>query len=553
MKRWSIRTQLILVICIIMIPVAAFVIYAGQAVLHNSEDRLKDSYQNELDVFAREINGVKEDLKEETDVYFTKYYASLLQYNELEVMSAIEMVDDLRNIWNRTDLVAGAFLMDAAGDHIYVTHDTSLVDIDHYDAIKEILEQGELQNEQNKIQLTWRVLDDNYWFWLYPYGNYVIGFFSPLTSVVSDLMEMGYSTEIEIYLTDLEKNILAVNVEWEGDFEGQKEGKFVFEVELDYVESVIVLMVPEELISSTAPFMQRVLAQSSLLIIIVIPLLWVLIRWLLQRPLEELQHAMAEIEKKNMDYRMNSDKAHSLEIQYIFEQFNEMVQQIEDLKIEKYETEIQKREIETMNLRLQINPHLLLNSLNLISSLSQIPDCATIHKFTLYLAEYFRYTLRNPESMVCLCDELKFVKNYLEIQKIRYPGTFVAVFQVEENTENLLIPALLIENFVENSIKYALKMGNEIEIIVIARREEEDLIVSVIDNGNGMETEILEALRRGDIITNKTGKHIGIWNVRRRLQIEYKDNVEMNITSSLNEGTQIWIKLPAREKEVMET
>jgi sensor histidine kinase YesM len=137
------------------------------------------------------------------------------------------------------------------------------------------------------------------------------------------------------------------------------------------------------------------------------------------------------------------------------------------------------------------------------------------------------------------------------MQKIRYPGNFTAVYSVGDALGNARIPSLLIQNFVENAIKHALKLGSEIEIAIAARSEAGCLIISIADNGNGMDAATLERLREGRLIVGRAGRqHIGVWNIRRRLQLQYGDRMELHISSRPRGGTQIRIKIPMEMEEV---
>ena len=73
------------------------------------------------------------------------------------------------------------------------------------------------------------------------------------------------------------------------------------------------------------------------------------------------------------------------------------------------------------------------------------------------------------------------------------------------------------------------------------------LVIAIIDSGNGMNSERLEKLRRGEVITDNIGNHIGIWNLRRRLHLIYGDAAVINISSAVSEGTQVWVKIPINE------
>lgn len=115
------------------------------------------------------------------------------------------------------------------------------------------------------------------------------------------------------------------------------------------------------------------------------------------------------------------------------------------------------------NLRLQVNPHMLLNSFNMIYSLAQSRNFQCIQEYSLLLVEYFRYALKETDHFVTLDREMDFVENYISIQKIRFPGAFTSVHNIQEECMQALVPPLLIENFVENAMKYALIPGKTVE------------------------------------------------------------------------------------------
>ena len=140
---------------------------------------------------------------------------------------------------------------------------------------------------------------------------------------------------------------------------------------------------------------------------------------------------------------------------------------------------------------------------------------------------------------------MRCVHNYVEVQKIRYPGRFTYTENIDESLMGLRLPSLMILNFVENSIKYALKMEDEIEVIVIVREEEGDMVISICDTGNGMDGATLEKIRGGEAFENESGKHIGIWNCRRRLNMLYGERMYFNITSSPGSGTQVFMRIPS--------
>ena len=87
--------------------------------------------------------------------------------------------------------------------------------------------------------------------------------------------------------------------------------------------------------------------------------------------------------------------------------------------------DVKMLETEMDNLRLQVNPHMLLNSYNMIYALAESKNYAVIQEYTLCLVDYFRYVLRNGQKVVSIRQELEFVENFIRIQRIRFPGRFL--------------------------------------------------------------------------------------------------------------------------------
>ncbi len=154
----------------------------------------------------------------------------------------------------------------------------------------------------------------------------------------------------------------------------------------------------------------------------------------------------------------------------------------------------------------------------MIYSLAQSKNYPVILEYVRRLADYFRYALRQNGDLVPLAAEMSFVQNYLEVQKIRFPDAFTVSYAIDEGLEDALTPPLLIQNFVENSIKHGLKLGDVTEVAIEVRRQGDAMVITVSDTGSGIAPEILEKLTNGEIIENKTGRRIGVWNCRRRLR-----------------------------------
>jgi two-component system, LytTR family, sensor kinase len=180
-------------------------------------------------------------------------------------------------------------------------------------------------------------------------------------------------------------------------------------------------------------------------------------------------------------------------------------------------------------LQAKINPHFLFNTLNSIASLiSENPAAAesTVEK----LSELFRYTLqRSGNKTVRLSEELEIVRSYLEIEKVRFGERLRFDIRSDESLNDFLIPPLLIQPLVENSIKHGIAsepQGGSVE--VEARRAGHDCIVSVTDSGKGF-------------TATGEGSGFGLKSIRERLNLVYGGRASLRVQE---ETSQVQITIP---------
>lgn len=128
----------------------------------------------------------------------------------------------------------------------------------------------------------------------------------------------------------------------------------------------------------------------SIVAFLLIPILYALIQHLLLHPLRVLNQAQKRLRNGDLDCRI-TEKANSIEYEHSFQSFNKMADRIQDLKIEVYEKELDRKQMELSNLQLQIRPHFLLNTFNLIYTLAQRGQEKDVQQVILYLSDYFRY------------------------------------------------------------------------------------------------------------------------------------------------------------------
>jgi two-component system LytT family sensor kinase len=166
-------------------------------------------------------------------------------------------------------------------------------------------------------------------------------------------------------------------------------------------------------------------------------------------------------------------------------------------------------------LKSQINPHFLFNSLNNIYSLAYQKSAKT-PEAVLKLSEIMRYMLyESNESKVSLDEEIRYLENYIELQKLRFKDKAHISFEIDGSTENLKITPLVLISFVENAFKHGIATDKEHPITIILNVTSDKLFFKVTNKKNNQNKD-------------ETGG-IGLQNVKRRLDLLYKGNYRLHI------------------------
>ena len=192
-------------------------------------------------------------------------------------------------------------------------------------------------------------------------------------------------------------------------------------------------------------------------------------------------------------------------------------------------------------LQRQINPHFLFNTLNSIASLVRIkPELA--REMTVKLANIFRALLKEHDSYVPLHQELSFTDDYLDIEVVRFGAEKLKVEkEIDPQTLDLLVPSILLQPLIENSIKHGLEPRIHGGTVTVRSRMTGDrVLIEVADDGVGMVAQPASALRR-------MGNGIGMKNVRERLEVLYGNQARFDVVSNPGRGTVVSIELPANQ------
>lgn len=304
----------------------------------------------------------------------------------------------------------------------------------------------------------------------------------------------------------------------------------------------LLLQIANSAIVRNLPILQRYANWIVFLEFLVIPLLLYLIHKLVIRPIRKVNEAMHEL-KKNPDVRIQ-DKTYTQELSSVYQSFNQMADEIVELKIDNYESQLTKKKMELRNLQLQVKPHFLFNSLNLMFNLIQMKEYQSVQKMLLYFSDYFRYINVGEDDFSLFSDEYDLIQKYLEISEIRYPGLFEYSCEIEDSALRVQIPQLLIHNFVENVIKHGLDLTRMNHILLKSYVKENNVYFIIQDDGVGMDAEQAECINN-EIFRYKDGKkHLGLRNSFRRVRFYYGDDGSIQLNSAPGKGTIVTIRIP---------
>lgn len=201
-------------------------------------------------------------------------------------------------------------------------------------------------------------------------------------------------------------------------------------------------------------------------------------------------------------------------------------------------------------LQMQINPHFLFNTLNMISQTAYLESAEQTAGLLGKTARLLRYSLDHSGREVTLAKEIKILGNYVELQEQRFGERISFSFDLDESLHQIHVPSLLLQPLVENCITHGVGMKGEDAKITICTRydsEHQSGRIVIADNGEGMSQETLERVRREMQENDKIGQKIGLSNVYLRLMIFFNRRATMDIFSVEGEGTRIEITVPCQE------
>ncbi len=266
-------------------------------------------------------------------------------------------------------------------------------------------------------------------------------------------------------------------------------------------------------------------------------------------PIKKLHDVTTTITKNDLQALMTSDNVD--EITELGLSFNIMIGKIKELLDAKMKEQQELKKAELRALQAQINPHFLYNTLDTIIWMAEARQTSQVVEIVSALARFFRISLSKGMDWITIGEEVERARSYLTIQKMRYRDILDFKIEVDDDVTEYTVLKLILQPLVENALYHGIKnkrQGGTIWVRAL-RKNEEEILLEVEDNGIGFTPEKLAQLRAeleddsGDI---KLESGFGIGNVNKRIRLYYGKPYGLTVRSEYNTGTCVTLLIPAK-------
>ncbi len=374
--------------------------------------------------------------------------------------------------------------------------------------------------------------------WLQPQGD------SPIARV-------GNTTKEESMLfTELTKSIATATDEFP-KLENELGSFYLNSIQTEKYNLHIIMLTPQSLMMHTQSALARMLIIIAIFIILVTLIVGTTISGYIYGPVEHLSDTIIRIKNGETELRAETD-GWSEELKVMGDEFNEMLDQIQTMVKEEYEAKVLMERTQYKVLQAQINPHFLYNTLDTMSGIAASQDCTLVSGLCQSLSAIFRYSLDISDTQSTLQQEMAHVRNYLYVMDVRNGNTVKYTYRIDSDTLDDNIPRITLQPIVENALQHGLRntRRKDKELIISAKHQDKKLVITIEDNGAGMDAEAMnQQLAEADIGRIEMGRSIGVMNVNARVKSVYGDGYGIHYESNPDQGTKAVIVLPVAKEE----
>lgn len=307
---------------------------------------------------------------------------------------------------------------------------------------------------------------------------------------------------------------------------------------------LLILRQPAALSAGAVGLMRSISFASAAISLILCVAISFLLSRSLSHPIERLSHAMHQVRRGDLDAHVDVERQD--EIGQLTEDFNEMTTRLKAQVEERVQHQRDLNDAQIRQMQAQLNPHFLYNTLDTMKWLAKIHKLPEVAQLAGGLGSILRSSIAS-EQFITLRQELVLVEHYIDIQKIRFAGKFQYVIDVPEHLRDIIVPKMILQPLVENSILHGLETSESGYIYIYAQCDEKVLNLSVTDDGCGMSTEMVERLNSPE--PKMLQGHLGLYNVMRIVQLYYGQDYGLHATSQAGIGTTVTLRLPAGKEK----
>lgn len=238
----------------------------------------------------------------------------------------------------------------------------------------------------------------------------------------------------------------------------------------------------------------------------------------------------------------------SSEIRHLGYSVQRSYERIETLMEEIIRQQNERRKSELDALQSQINPHFLYNTLESITWMVEANKNKEAVFMISELAKLLRISLSKGRTIIKISDEIQHSRSYMNIQMARYKERFKIRFEIDDEINDYCIVKLVIQPLLENAIYYGvgnMDIDDDGEIIVRGKKIDNEIFITVEDNGMGMREEEVENILKDNNKTPKHGSGVGVINVHSRIKLMFGNEYGLSVESEADEGTKVTIHIPA--------
>lgn len=348
---------------------------------------------------------------------------------------------------------------------------------------------------------------------------------------------------------------MAEQLLWATQEAAVRQGKYwYFAQEIENTNYLVILKIFSEDVLDTYNKNRTYIMTVLLVLIVILSVAYIRFSEKMNGPVQQLHRAMQQVQTGDLKVQVEIRTGDEMEA--LGEGFNQMVKDLDYYIREVYVAKICQKEAELDALKMQIQPHYLYNTLDVIRMTAVENEDQKTARLLESLAKQLRYVIGQSRERVPLYMELDSIREYMVLMNARYQGKFRLNVNVSDQDRNLYVLKLLLQPMVENAIKHGLRDKEGIGTIEVnVKRGTDALEIAVLDDGKGMNAEEEQYLRS---ILNRKGElpkdgdrsvGIGFRNVQDRIQLSCKEGYGVDFTSCEHVGTMVKFRLPLWESE----